>query len=61
MTIHVESCWGGVNRLYFRLSWGGHRATINGEVWSRSLASQALDLLEHCYGLTRRNVRFKVH
>lgn len=62
MKVKVERC-----SSYFRLTWAHkgeyHRETIpyrdpDDTWWDRSYARAALDLLEHVYGLERRNVRF---
>ena len=61
MIIHVEACWGGGERHYFRLTTpNGSRETIRGEVWNRKAASKALDLFENISRLKRSTIRFKV-
>jgi hypothetical protein len=61
MRIRVESCWNGGKSLYFRLTLpDGSRETVGGERWTRSVASEALDLLEALYHLKRRSIRLDV-
>lgn len=62
MRIKVEACWGGNSRYYFRLTLpDGSRECLRGEVWSRALAREALDMLVSLYGLRRSNIRFDHH
>jgi hypothetical protein len=59
MTVKVESTWG--SHEGFRLTMpNGDRETLRGFRWTRKLATQALDLLEHVYGFQRSSVRFDV-
>ena len=61
MIIKVESCWGGNNHYTFRLTTpDGSREYVRGDEWSRKLASEALDIFEKVYGLSRRKIRFDV-
>ena len=61
MRIKVESCWNGGDRHYFRLTLpNGDRESITGYTWTRSTATEALDLLESLYGYIRRSIRFDV-
>lgn len=61
MKVIVTPCCNGY-RWYFRLLWtdsrGDHWQNIAGEEWTRKVASEALDVLEHVYGLDRKSVRF---
>lgn len=58
MIVRVESCWGGGDRFYFRLTLpDGRREIVTGDRWSRKLATIALDLLE-LHAIPRRSVRF---
>lgn len=60
MIVKVERCWGGGEKLYFRLTMPcGSRESVIGEVWDRKTASEALDIVEKLYGANRRSVRFK--
>jgi len=63
MKVNVESYWNGGASYGFLLSFRDSRGMycrerIAGERWNRYVASDALNLLESVYGLTRRNVRF---
>jgi hypothetical protein len=61
MTIKVEAVWGG-RSSGFRLTLpNGDREQVAGDKWTRRLASQALDILEHVYHLKRSTIRFYVH
>ena len=61
MRVKVEQCWAGGDRYNFRFTLpDGKRESLPGYKWGRDVASRALDLLEHVYGLTRRNIRFDV-
>lgn len=56
MKVKVERCLGG----YFRLTMpGGERENVNGDEWTREVASRALDVCEHLYGMDRSRVRFQ--
>ena len=33
---------------------------VRAEEWNRAAASEALDLLQYCYGFNRRNIRFEL-
>ena len=62
MKIKVESCWSGGDKFSFRLTLpNGQWESVQGEVWDKQLASEALDLLESVYGLDRKNIRFDHH
>lgn len=68
MKVKVESCWHGGERHTFRLTFMCQNrptreeiACVEGTYWDREYATIALNILEHVYGLTRRNVRFVVH
>jgi hypothetical protein len=62
MKVFVEGCCGQGFRFYHRLliPYRGRivRDRVSGYNWTRATARQALDLLEHVYGLPRRAVRF---
>lgn len=61
MRIKVEACTAGT-RYYFRLTLPcGARECLRGDVWSRALAREALDMLVSQYGLRRSNIRFVHH
>ena len=46
-------------RLVFKLPRIGHCVEyVRGESWNRLTASDALDLLQYVYGISRKNVRF---
>lgn len=61
MQIKVEACWNGHSHYYRLTMPGGGREIVHGYVWTRGVATYALDLLERVYGFTRRNVRFIHH
>ena len=44
----------------FRLGYmpSGHRESVTGGAWTRQVASDALNIVEHVYGYDRRSVRF---
>lgn len=55
--IKVTPCYG--SRPYFRLTLpDGSRENIPGDTWTRATAAEALDILQHVYGLDRAAVRF---
>ena len=57
--VKVESCWGGGEKYYFRITTPGNaRETIRGEKWTRKVASEALNLLENVYHYDRAKIRF---
>jgi len=57
--VKVEQCWNGGNRHSFRLTMpSGHRESVTGGAWTRQVASEALNIVEHVYGYDRRSVRF---
>ena len=59
MVVKVEQCSSG-QHLYFRMTWGdGHWQHLKRDTWNRKTASEALDLLETVYGLSRRNIKFE--
>ena len=61
MLVFVESCWGGGQSTYFRLTLkDGRRFSLSCEEWNRKTARKALDLLEAEIGVDRRRVRFSV-
>lgn len=31
---------------------------IRAETWTKQVSTEALDMLQHCYGIDRKNVRF---
>jgi hypothetical protein len=46
-------------RLTFNLPVIGHCCEyVRGEQWDKKVASEALDMLQHVYGISRKNVRF---
>lgn len=59
MKFKVSQCWGGHDKLYFRISPldGSYRVHVQGETWTRRTATAALNLLE-LNGVNRRNVQF---
>ena len=64
MKIKVQSCHNG-SFLYFRLLipnhgsiWRENVRAVDGK-WCRSVATEALDICELVYGLTRHNIRFQ--
>jgi hypothetical protein len=63
MKVFVEACWGSSSgfwqRLVFRQYGRVIRDSVPGYLWTRAVASQALNLLESVYHLPRRKVRFK--
>ncbi len=60
MKVKVQRCWGGNDRYYYRaLIAGGLLVRVGeGEWWSRSVASQMLDMIEANAGIPRHRVRF---
>jgi hypothetical protein len=64
MKVNVTSCYG--DRSYYRFSFcvdhfGNNKEEyfrINGEEWSRKIASEALDIMEQVYGFARNKIRF---
>ena len=67
MKISVESCWGGGEKYYFRLSFLSYgkaiRETIScqpGDNWSRVYAKEAKDLVSLLYGVKRDTIRFDI-
>ncbi len=57
MNIRVESCLG--NHMYFRMTDPkGNREFVNGDTWTRAIASDALEIWEKCYHYPRRNIHF---
>lgn len=62
MKVFVEACCGAGFRFHHRLvfPWHGRtlRESVDGCLWTRATAGQALDLLENVYHLPRRKVRF---
>jgi hypothetical protein len=62
MIVKVEACWNGNNHYTFRLTMpDGSREYVTGLEWTRTLASNALTMLENVYGYNRRRIRFSVH
>lgn len=66
MKVKVEQCWHGGEKFSFRLTFKDRsgrfrRESVLGCDWVRSVASEALDVLEHLYGVSRRVVRFDFH
>ena len=62
MKVTVNSCWGGHDFFSFRLTLpDGSRESVRGIRWDRSVATEALDLLEKVYGLKRTAIRFVHH
>jgi hypothetical protein len=64
MKIRVEHCWGGNSNFYFRLhvpngSGGIDRLLIEGEEWTRAVATEAKDRISHRYRINRSNIRFE--
>ena len=61
MKIKVEACWNGGNKYTYRLTMpDGSREFVTGAVWTRKLASGALDMLANVYGYRRQSIRFAV-
>lgn len=61
MKVKVQYCFAGNSKYYFRLLvCGGLRIRCNdGDNWSRSYASKALDLLgQELPGISRKSIRF---
>lgn len=62
MQVKVSHCWGGGDRMYFRLEfmWHGRlcRESVGAFRWNRAVAGIALDILQNAYGCDRRSVRF---
>jgi hypothetical protein len=64
MKVNVTPCFG--DRSYYRFSFsvdhfGNNKEDyfiINGEEWSRKIASEALDIIEQVYGVLRYKIRF---
>ena len=63
MTVRVERCGIG-QKSHFRLTLAdGSREFVSNpreELWSRSHATEALDLISQVYGVERRSIRFDV-
>jgi len=59
MKIDVEKCWGGNGNYSFRMTTpDGRRFSLRGEDWTRSLASDARNLLAYETGRDRSSFRF---
>lgn len=64
MRIRVEGCCGGHERYYYRFTvlspgWAqGKREFVRGIRWTRKIASEALDIFENCYHMSRSSIRF---
>lgn len=64
MKVNVTQCCG--DHLYYRFSFcvehfGNNKEEyfrINGEEWTRKIASEALDIIEQVYGFARNKIRF---
>ena len=63
-SVTVTRCWGG-QEPYFLVGYNSigngfiSACRIRRDVWDRKAASEALDVLESVYGLTRSQVRFR--
>jgi hypothetical protein len=62
MKVYVLACYGDSLRHEIRFWHDGKfiREIVRAEEWNRAAASEALDLLQYCYGFNRRNVRFEL-
>ena len=60
MRVYVSACYGGSLRHEIRFRHDGRvvRECVRAETWDRKAATEALDLLQYCYGVKRRNVKF---
>lgn len=61
MKVNVQHEFTGSMRFRLTFRFGRDRRGceyVRAEEWSRQVAVEALDLLQHCYGINRRNVRF---
>ena len=60
MIVKVEQCYCGHNKFQFRLTLpDGRRFTVPGDVWKKSTARYALNILEREYGAYRISVKFR--
>lgn len=60
MIVKVESCVSCHGYFYFRLTLpDGRRLSVPGDVWRRSVARYALNILEREYGAYRISVKFR--
>ena len=60
MRIYVESVFNGKDLFRLTIGKAKHHEYIPGPVWGRKQAREALNLLEHVYGLKRETIRFTV-
>ena len=59
MKIKVQLCWCGGDKFVYRaLVCGGLRVLAPDGKWTRSVASEMLDLIESNIAIERRNIRF---
>lgn len=68
MRVKVLHAWSGGHRRAYDLHWRDSHGLAHWQRigvpcdcdWNRRFAREALDVLEHVYGLKRRNIRFNV-
>jgi hypothetical protein len=60
MRVYVSAYYPGSLRHEIRFRHDGEvvRESVRAKTWDRKAATEALDLLQYCYGVKRRNVRF---
>ena len=60
MIVKVEQCYSGHDKFRFRLTLpDGKREFVPGREWTRTVATDALNLLERVYGARRSRIRFR--
>jgi hypothetical protein len=63
MQVHVSPAFSGSQRHRLVFTHKGQHCTeyVRAEQWSRNAATDALDLLQYVYGVSRKSVRFCHH